>query len=163
MDSKRCKLYRKLGDDSKKVYAIDYSTNEEYYDFLRKCNASGYRQIIISSELMVLLLKKAILNDGLQAYEIEFQEDDDQLQDEINSILSQIPKNELLFAELLEKLRCLTEKSSIDIKRIRLKGRIKKGVAVEYYVQSNGIVGVNSDAYEVISSEIRSFVANGIF
>lgn len=163
MKIKKAKLFWKLGEKEKQIYSVSFDDNEEYYAFLKKCNLEGLRQIIISSELMITIIKKAVQEYGFSLYDIEFQEEDEHLLQEIKILLELIPSNKYLFVDLIEHLRFLSEKSSIDIKRIKIKGRDNSGVALNYYVQSNGVFGVTEGHYEEIKSKIISAVTGELF
>ena len=56
----------------------------------------------------------------------------------------------------MEHIRFLSEKSSIDIKRVYFKGRNIKKDAVNFYLQANGIIGVDRGNYEEISNIIKN-------
>ncbi len=123
---------------------------------------AGYRQIIVSSEAMIELIKDFVLEQGLKVYRIEFAEDDSSLSDDIDNLLNEITVRPVLFSTLIEKLRFLAETSSIDISRIYISGRSKDGKAIDLYIQSNGIVAAN-DAADYILSKINTLIERCLF
>ena len=94
---------------------------------------------------------------------MEFVEEDDDLQQEINALLSLIEQNSGYLIELLDKLKFLSEKSSIDLKRIYVKGEDAENNPVLFFVQSNGIIGINSSAFLSISKELCGLVERCLF
>ena len=123
MGTNKYKLFWKVGDVNKHVVCQKYSDDEEYYSFLKKQYDIGYRQIIISSEVMIQLIKEFVMNFGLRVYRIEFMEADSSLTNEIEVLLDHMKEYPILFVTLLEKLNFLAETTSIDIGRIYTSGR----------------------------------------
>ncbi len=159
----KAKLFWKANDISKDIFCIPFDDNVEYYAFLKQYHDDGYRQIIITSEIMVSLIEHFVLDKGLSVYNIEFMEDDPDLKDEIESLLTMVSDNRAFFGKLIEKLNFLSEKSSIDIQRIYFKGRSNEGTAINFYLQSNGIIGINQKSYSFISDEISNLIARCLF
>lgn len=160
---KKSKLFWKLGVSPKQISCIPFSDNEEYYSFLRDQYNAGYRQIIVSSEAMIEIIKDAVINNKYSVYQIEFAEDDEELQEEIESILTAVETNPAYFALLLEKLQFLAEKSSIDIQRIKIKGRNVVGKAVDFYIQSNGLIGINEEVFDDILQKESTLIERCLF
>ena len=67
--------------------------------------------------------------------------------------------NGTYFIRLVERLNFLSEKSSIDIQRVYFKGRDSKNIAINFYLQCNGIIGIDKEHYSLISSKISDQVA----
>ena len=118
MKMKKNKLFWKLGDVEKHVFSISFDDDEEYYSFLKKQFDMGFRQIIISSEVMIQLIKECVINHCLRLYNVEFAEEDASLSEDIKLLLDEISVRPVLFNTLIEKLHFLAETSSIDISRI---------------------------------------------
>ena len=70
--------------------------------------------------------------------------------------------NKAYLSELLEKLRFLSEKSSIDLKKIYIKGTWDN-YNVNYFIQSNGIIGVNKESFKKVSEELKNLVEGCLF
>ena len=109
------------------------------------------------------MLFRSVLESGLSVYDIEFMEDDQDLVNEIAGLLAIVSSNRIYLGRLTQKLNFLSEKSSIDIQRIYFKGRNSEGTAINFYLQSNGIIGANRNSYSSISDEISSLVARCLF
>ncbi len=159
----KAKLFWKANNNSKEIFCIPYNDNVEYYTFLKKQHDSGFRQIIITSEIMVKLIEYFVLESKLNIYDIVFFEVDKDLIDEIDNLLIKIENDRKLFWELIDKLNFLSEKSSIDIQRIYFKGRSTDGSAINFYLQSNGIIGINKNNYFTISNEISRLIVRCLF
>lgn len=157
MRFKKTKLF--WSKDTNGIKRILYDDNTDYYAFLRKCRNDGYHQVIITAEVMIQIIRYACLDKGYKVYKIEFIEDDVELESDISSILQRINNNPGYLSDLLEKLKFLAEKSSIDLKRIYIKEEyISDSYINNFFVQSNGIIGVSEEAYDVVSTEISAVV-----
>lgn len=159
MRYKKMKLFWRINDISRNVFCIPFDDSEEYYSFLKKCHKNGYRQIIITSEIMVQLLKYFTLEENLSVYQLELAEDDEFLQEEVSDLINKVLENGTYFIRLVERLNFLSEKSSIDIQRVYFKGRDSKNIAINFYLQCNGIIGIDKEHYSLISSKISDQVA----
>ncbi len=162
MKYEKTKLFWKADDNATHVYCIPYDDNDDYYDFLRKCREKGYRQIIVTAEIMINIIKYACLDKNCRINKIEFIEEDDALDYEVNVILQAMAQNPAYLNELIEKIRFLEEKSSIDLKRIYVRSLCKEGGA-SFFVQANGIIGISQGAYDSMSKEISSIVERSLF
>lgn len=159
----KAKLFWKANNISKDIFCIPYDDNVEYYAFLKQYHSDGYRQIIITSEIMVGLIEHFVLEKGISIYNIEFLEDDKNLIDEIDNLLTIVSGNKAFLGKLISKLNFLAEKSSIDIQRIYFKGRSSDGIAINFYLQSNGLIGIDKNNYLSISNEISILIARCLF
>ena len=163
MQFKKAKLFWGIYNDTKKIFCISYDDKIEYYTFLKQCHNNGYRQIIITSEIMIKLIEFFVVENNFTIYKLEFMEDDDELQMEIRGLFQQMTNNIAFLSKFIEKLNFLSEKSSIEIKRIYFKGRDKKGVASQFYLQSNGIIGINKENFSFVSNSIGSLIERYLF
>ncbi|WP_311146576.1 hypothetical protein [Stomatobaculum longum] len=163
MGTNKYKLFWKVGDVNKHVVCQKYSDDEEYYSFLKKQYDIGYRQIIISSEVMIQLIKEFVMNFGLRVYRIEFMEADSSLTNEIEVLLDHMKEYPILFVTLLEKLNFLAETTSIDIGRIYTSGKSKNNSALNMFVQSNGIIGINDDAEDELLQRTCTLIERHLF
>lgn len=126
MTFKKAKLFRFKKDQNERITCISYDDNEEYYSFLREYRSKGYRQVIITTEIMIKIIETSVLNDNLFVYKIELAEEDEELEKEIDQLLTKTQHNSSYFALLLEKIQFLSERSSIDLFRVYVKTNIKK-------------------------------------
>lgn len=163
MRYKKAKLLWKISDCQKKIFCIDLNDDVEYYSFLREMHEEGYRQVIITSEIMVHLIEYFVIEKGLFVSDLEFMEDDEELKNEITELITVVFENKAFLSRLIEKLNFLSEKSSIDIQRIYFKGRNQDGVAVNFYLQSNGIIGIDKKNFLFVSNEVSNLIERCLF
>ena len=163
MENKKGKLFWKLGETPNKVYCIRWEEQDtEYYSFLKQKKQDGYRQVIISSEIFMSFLRFAVGEKGYSLLGIEFMEEDTDFNSEIDVLISMLQTNPACFAPLMDKLQVVAEKSSIEIKRVSFKSRIN-GMAVQFFIQSNGLIGVNAEAFDLVSQMINTFIEGCLF
>ncbi len=158
------KFFWKIGDSPKQVINVAYNdTQIEYYTFLKEQFEAGYRQIIVSSEIMIKIIETAVLSDGLFVYEVKLSENDDSMQYEIDTLLNLIEKVPAYFGKLIEKLSCMAEESSIDIARVKIKGYTADRKPVDCFIQSNGLLTVNEDSFDNIQNRLSSLIERCLF
>ena len=157
------KLFRKIDTFPQKITCLAMDDSVEYYDFLKKCHINGFRQIIITSEIMIKFIDYFVLDFNYKIYSIEFMEDDKDLSEEINALLNMTSIRAAYLSKLKEQLLFLSEKSSIEIQRIYFKGRDAQGRALNFYLQSNGIFGINDAHYPIISEKIAELMEGYLF
>ena len=83
---KKAKLFWKNENDREIINSVFYDDSVEYYTFLRKCKSEGYRQVIVTTEIMIQLLRVSVIKKGFVIYKIEFAEEDCELENEIKNI-----------------------------------------------------------------------------
>lgn len=152
----KAKLFWKVQNQQKKVFCIPFDDKSDYYTFLKEYHTNGYKQIILTSEFISYLMEYFAIEKKILVYKIEFMEEDTDLSEEINRLLYLVSVEKIYFSKLMEHIRFLSEKSSIDIKRAYFKGRNIKKDAVNFYLQANGIIGVDRGNYEEISNIIKN-------
>ena len=91
-------------------------------------------------------------------YQIDLAEEDEELEEEIDVLINNSEKDGKYFYLLAKTLNFLSEKSSIDIQRVYMKGRNSEGVIVDLFLQSNGIVGINVESFSKISDNIKNII-----
>lgn len=148
----------KLFFDKEEIRCIPYDESAmDYYTFLKESRAKGYRQVIVTSEVMLDFITFIYSEKQQKVYKIELMEEDDELELEIKELLRKVDNNPFSISLLIEKLRFLAEKSSIDIKRVYFKGNYQDGTE-NYFIQSNGIIGVDEIHYASMTKAISAFV-----
>ena len=148
----------KLFFDKEEIRCLPYDESAmDYYAFLKESRANGYRQVIVTSEVMLDFITFIYSEQRQKVYKIELMEEDDELELEIKELLRKVDNNPFSISLLIEKLRFLAEKSSIDIKRVYFKGNYQDGTE-NYFIQSNGIIGVHKTHYASVAKVISAFV-----
>lgn len=164
MTFKKAKLFRFKKDQNERITCISYDDNEEYYSFLREYRSKGYRQVIITTEIMIKIIETSVLNDNLFVYKIELAEEDEELEKEIDQLLTKTQHNSSYFALLLEKIQFLSERSSIDLFRVYVKNQYQESTScLNFFLQSNGIIGIDSEHFENQSKKICEIVEEYLF
>lgn len=162
MSFQKAKLFWHVHNGQRQICYIPFDDGCEYYDFLKKFHDKGYKQIIITSELMSDLMRFFCQEKNLSVYEIVLMEDDEDLDAELKDILQKMELDRSYFERLLNEIRFLSEQSSIDINRIYFKGRYN-GVAVRFFIQANGIIGVIPKFFDEVSGQIKAYLSEELF
>lgn len=154
----RTKLFWKMDAGARKIHCISYDSSIDNYAFLRNCHDQGYKQVIISSEIMIQLICEACLEKGHKITKIEFVKEEAELEEEIQVILQLMDRDSAYFCDFIDKLKFLAERSSIGIKRVYIRGLYAKDFIESYFLQSNGIIGINKESFSQISSNISCYI-----
>ncbi|MFU0831678.1 MAG: hypothetical protein ACFWUC_01900 [Oscillospiraceae bacterium] len=146
------KLFRK----GKEITIMKYDPKLEvnYYNFIDKYHRLGFRQIILTSEIMIELANHYFLTKYFNVTKIVFMETDDELNDEISYLLRMIQKDRAYWGKLIERLSFLSNDESIDIERIELIGKDNEQNNVRMFYQVNGIFGINDNSFSKESKAI---------
>lgn len=162
MSFQKAKLFWHVYNGKRQICYIPFDDNCEYYNFLKRYHDKGYKQIIITSELMSDLMRVFCQQQNLSVYEIDLMEDDEDLDAELKGILQKMESDRIYFERLLSEIRFLSEQSSIDINRIYFKGRYND-VAVRFFIQANGIIGVIPKFFNEVAGKIKTYLSEELF
>lgn len=147
------KYFKIFQDKNNEIKAIEYSEKDQrnYFNFVKTQHEKGLRQVIITSEIMLEILKKCFIDYNFELVRVYFVEEDGELDSEIKRILNKIEKNRAYFVKLLEKLKCIANNSSIDIESIELKS-IEKiyNKYVSFSIRVNGILSIEKGAEDFL-------------
>ena len=155
------KKYAKLFIDKNenKMVKIMYSpSQDEYYKIVKEGCTKGYKQIILTSNIMATILKDYFYKCHVEILNIEFMEEDESLKQEINSILTNISEDRAHFAELINTINFLSKESSIDIKKIEMKYKNIENKSIRISIQVNGIYSVNEKYFEDESQRLLRLI-----
>ena len=154
---KKAKLFWS-NNDKNSIIAMPLDDNVDYYSFLRSCRNMGYRQIVVTSEVMMQIIRN-VYSQNMQITKIEFMEEDPELDQEISNLLRVINSKPVRLIDLIEKLEFLSEKSSIELRRIYVKKPYSLEECVKnFYIQSNGIIGANNEFFNEITKRLSTIV-----
>ena len=162
MALEKAKLFWHPGNQARKIVAVPYDDRMEYYPFVKERHDAGFRQIIVTSETMIQLIQKMVIA-RFRISEIELAENEDEFGEQVGILLNRIETNPARLSELVSLLDFLAEKSSIEIQRVAFMGRTEDGVAVEGFVQSNGVIGANREVSNKIFDIIGAAVERCVF
>ncbi|WP_322923585.1 hypothetical protein [Paenibacillus campi] len=141
---KQGKLFRKYSESNDvEIHLELYDYNSiSYHELISKMNTSGFKQVIVHSEMMLAILEEIILKDIILVIHFNDETDDTIIQ-ETQSLIKSIRKNPAYFLKLKELLKWTEDNNSIDITKIEVSFETTK---IE--VQSNGIViGKNIEGF----------------
>lgn len=144
--------------DNNTLKSFEYSISGDYYSFVKDICLKGYKQVIITSDLMIPVLKEYFLVKKFKINDLQFMIEDTQLQQEIKHLLDKISIDRAYFNELLDKVTFLSEESTIDIRKIELSGRYPTGKAVRISLQVNGIIGISEGALDTELPELLMLI-----
>lgn len=162
MQYQKSKFFWKQENGHKLIISEPYDDDREYYSYLKEKRNVGMSQVIITSRLMIELIKIVYTQYNGSVFKIEFAEDDDELDAQTKRILESLQTERAYLADLLDLLQALNEKTSIDISRVYFRLDYQ-GQNIVAYVQANGIVGVNAiDSREPLDKMCR-FLESKIF
>ena len=144
------KLFRNLSTN--KINCFKYNENQNYYGFVQEVLKQGYNQCIVTSDLMIKIMEHFLLNYKVKTLSIEFMNEDDELTQEIDSILELMKENAVYWEILKSKLSFLSENDSIEMKKVEFK--YLDGVGSLFSVRVNGIIVVSKHDFDKISGII---------
>lgn len=155
MKSKEAKIFRNSEKGS--LVCVEYNTDKSYFDFIAEQKSAGLEQLIITSDIMIALIKMLVIEQEFELTSIEFMDEEEDLDSSIATLIDKVQQNNLFFAELLDKLRLLSDEQSIDILRIKLKRR-KNCSSTSLKIQANGIFFTDDDSYNSMSTNLLELV-----
>ena len=148
------KIFWKKKSDEKKVFFAEYDENKDYYSFVRKMIEEKCHQIAITTDIMLAYIEDIAPMSNIQIEKIEMMEEDDELTQKIDDLVSRCVTNRGTIVELIKTLRYLDEESSVDIKRIYLREE-QEGNTILGYIQVYGIIGISAPNSRMMDALLR--------
>lgn len=158
MSSKYGKLFRNLSTDQ--VCCLQYNVSYNYYTFVQEMQKKGLAQCIVTSDIMIKIMQKYVLEGNAEISSIEFMVDDDELKEEISTILQKMKQNAGYWSVLKQKLEFLSRDDSIEMKKVCF--RSLKGLGALFSVQVNGIVVASEEEYDAITTVVARIMGGCI-
>lgn len=155
-------IFSESENTSNSICAIRYDEQKEYYSFLREQIALGYKQVILSTEIIKVLLLSLVKDKEYRIDRIEFSEEDDEFDEEISDIIEICKRNSLYLLELLEKISFLSDDCSIEVSRAFLSKRTENGFE-KIFIQSNGVISVTENHFDSVIKFISEEIERGFF
>ncbi|MBK5244274.1 MAG: hypothetical protein JJE18_04485 [Eubacteriaceae bacterium] len=149
------KAFSKKNNGIKNIEFLPYdpAVDRDYYSFVRNKRKLNYSQVIITSEMMISLIDYYFIERSASITSIELMEEDEEIEVDITRILSKMTNDRAYYSRLIELLRFVQDKSSIDVKKITIKNT-EQDKQFQLYIQVNGLVGVDEEFYQNETSEI---------
>lgn len=142
------KVFREISSPKKSYTLCTYRPEEEsYFEVVKRARESGKRQVVLNSEIMTELMLSIINNGGI-VRKINLSDSTDQdVIDNITSIINKMKSDPLMFVKLKDELEWVYDSGSIDINSVTIYFN-----NAQFTVYSNGIVfGQNPlDLFETI-------------
>ncbi|MGL5676601.1 MAG: hypothetical protein ACRDDX_09310 [Cellulosilyticaceae bacterium] len=129
-------------------YFVYDSAKDDYYTFVKSICAQGYKQVIITSNMMITILKEYFFSRSFKINKVQFMIEDTELSNETKQILSKVHEDRAYINVLLEKITFLSEEETIDIRKLDVSGRNTEKEAIGVSVQVNGIIGIATNTFD---------------
>lgn len=130
------KIFKKQLNNRLEFQLYSYNPDKEkYFDVIKKARTQEFKQVIINSEIMSAILYAVLTSDGVIMKINMSDNTDEDIIENINSIVNKLRSKPVLFVKLQEELDLITESGSIDIMCIEIY-KFKK----HFKIYSNGIV-----------------------
>lgn len=130
------KIFKKQTNGLREFELRAYDPDKDkYFDVIKKARLDGFKQVIINSKIMAEIMFSILNSKGI-ILKINMTDNADQdIVDNLKSIISKLRTNHLLFVKLKEELELITESGSIDISSVEIYINKKK-----YEIKSNGLI-----------------------
>ncbi|MGG7160221.1 hypothetical protein [Clostridium baratii] len=143
-------------DKSNNIVGLRYTPDikVDYYTYIRTKLELGYKQLIITADMMINIIEHMCINRNFNINEIELLENDENQQTVLSNYIELIKNSEKYFYKLMEELKFIKQESSVDIKKVGFIGKSADGKYFRLYIQVNGIYGVDNEFFESETREI---------
>lgn len=142
---------------------VKYNSSVNYFDFIaEQCNKNKLRQVIVTSNIMINLISSLVVKYKFQLVQVEFMNDDKDLDDEIQILVDKSANDSSYYLFLLRKLQLLSDEQCIDILRLSFKKRTE-GKSTQIKVQANGIFSINKTSFEKYAQTLLDIISDNKF
>lgn len=147
-------------NEDKLVY-VKYNPNGvNYFTFIaEQRDKNNLNQIIITSNIMISLIRSLVAKNKFQLEQVEFMIDDESLNIKIQDLVDKSVDDTSSFIILLDKLRFLSDERSVDILKIFLKRR-STGKSTQIRVQANGIFFINESSFQNYAQKLLDIISD---
>lgn len=160
MPLKKTKLFVKSESGRDMISAIPYDENDA---FIKRKKSEGYRQVIITTDIMIKIIRMMCLEREFSICKIEFSDEDWEIEQEISLLIEKFQKDRVFFGDLIHKIGLLAAQSSISVAKVYFKGKPENGYEPNIFIQSNGILSINSESFEELTSAINTVVEQCLY
>ena len=113
---------------------------------MRRQTLQKHHQVAVTSDMMLELISAVATDPKINISKIEMLEENSEDEDFVNKLIDDSKTNRLLLINLMEKLRYLSEDSSIEIKRVYFVEKTDNDLNNIIFVQVNGLIGFNKQS-----------------
>lgn len=151
------KTYKYFSTVDRDIIYKEINITHSYYSTIQQIIREGYNQIIITSDILIVILKKFFQQYNLKIVEIELLEDDENYQNQINSIITEVNEDSNYVLSLMDELSKF-EVDSIEIKKVHVKYR-EDGILNEFSLSINGILTIfKEENIDLIASKVADII-----
>ncbi|MBS0938097.1 hypothetical protein, partial [Lactiplantibacillus plantarum] len=93
MQLKKGKIFRRADASRKLVWKVYDENKDDYFDFIAKQNSQDLIQFIVSSRIMIELIKHLVTKENFRIKEIKFMEDDESLDNDVKELIRDVDNN----------------------------------------------------------------------
>lgn len=130
------KVFRDIISERKSFILCTYKPEEEsYFEVVKRARDEGKRQVVLNSEIMTEIMFCIINNNGIVRKINLSDSTDEDVIDDINSLISKMKKDPLLFIKLKDELEWAYDSGSIDINNVTVYFD-----GSQFTIHSNGII-----------------------
>lgn len=131
---------KKLFYDGNKYLLDKIPEDKDYFIFLREMHDNNkYRQVVISSRIMLEILKEKFSTSKATIKKIQLQRNDEEYQNILDDLIEDVRVDRDNFVNLIDEIHSLNSDDSIDIRFIDYNIRNEDGV-IETTISNNGII-----------------------
>ena len=147
------KYYKLFVDNKEDIKSFEFDLKDSYYPFLKQKKDEGYKQYLITSDLMLSIIMDFLKDKKYTLISVELYDTDDKDTEEyIKNIFNDFSKDILNEKEIHEKLNYLESECSIDLTTIT----IKNSDLGKIILRSNGVFNVGDDFLkEILLNKIK--------
>lgn len=151
------KLFKGNSSTNNQLLLRSYDpVKEKYFEVIKEARNEGLKQVIINSEIMTDILYATLNSDGLILKVNMSDNTDDDIKENVKSIIRRLKSDKLIIEKLKEELEWAADSGSIDINSIDVYFSNKR-----YEIYSNGII--HGDDLNLIFGKIMKPVLENYF
>lgn len=145
------KYYKLFVNNNGNICPFKYDYNYPYYQFLKEKKKEGYRQFLITSDLMILIIINLLKNNNSTLLSLHLYDTDaDETEKRIKKNFEDFSNKKLSEEELNSKLNYLESEFSIDITEVT----INNSDYGKLNLRSNGVFSFYKDKWKEIILEL---------
>lgn len=141
-------------DEKKNIKIEEYDYNNiDYFEVIKREKIKGFKQVILTSEIMINLISNYFYLRRFRIIKISFIEEDETLLEDANYYIDNLKRNRNSFKDLEDWLEVLNSDDSIDIKQVIIQGKSTESEnEITIILNVNGTF-ITEDAYFKKESE----------